>query len=399
MSNDQRAVWITAFVGRSFADEDEPVWNEIRKMLQNLRPIGLEFEDASEPQPRPISKKVREGIERTDVYIGILTHRFPIYGNTTVEGKVDADHNTPKSWGTSSWVVQESGYALGKNKRVILLLEDGVDFPKSDLDADQERIIFTRDKIIYCFGALTSMMGNLIAEKIPHISSDPQLASPPERPTTEQQIETTETQAPSLKAALQFVDEGNFTEGDREFQNFIKDEAEDIKIFIECIYLRAKAVRGDRASLEKLEEISGTRPNDLNVWIQLSNYYTQFNRNKEAAEVLMRGSQVAGEGLRSILIERAANCFAQDRDYGTAYDTLRKVFAEGLARGENRPGSFRTLADIAKHQKYSDLETAALERALDINPADSDTRFRLAYLYSEQNKPQLAMYHYRLHLN
>ncbi len=113
----------------------------------------------------------------------------------------------------------------------------------------------------------------------------------------------------------------------------------------------------------------------------------------------MRGSQVAGEGLRSILIERAANCFAQDRDYGTAYDTLRKVFAEGLARGENRPGSFRTLADIAKHQKYSDLETAALERALDINPADSDTRFRLAYLYSEQNKPQLAMYHYRLHLN
>jgi tetratricopeptide (TPR) repeat protein len=360
--------------------------------------VGLEFEDASEAQPRPISKKVREGIDQTDVYIGILTRRFPIYGDTPVDGKAGADQIAPNSWGTSSWVVQESGYALGKDKRVILLLEEGVDFPKSDLDADQERVVFTRDKMIHCSGALTSMIGNLIAEKIPHISSDPQLASPPERPTTDQQIETTETQGPSLKAALQFVDEGNFTEGDREFQNLIKDEAEAVQIWIECIYLRAKAVRGDRASLEKLEEISRTRPNDLNAWIQLSNYYKQFNRNKEAAEVLMRGSEVVGAGFRSILISRAANCFAKDRDYDTAYDTIRQIFREDLVGTETRRGSLITLADIAKLQKHPDLESAALERALDINPADADTRFRLAYLYSEQGKPQLAMYHYRLHL-
>jgi thioredoxin-like negative regulator of GroEL len=401
MSNDHRAVWIRVFVGRSFLAEDEQVWNEIRKMLQNLRPVGLEFEDASEAQPRPISKKIREGIDRTDVYIGILTRRFPIYSDTPGDGKGEVHHNTPQNWGTSSWVVQESGYALGKDKRVILLLEEGVDFPKSDLDADQERVIFTRDKIVlHCSGALTSMIGNLIAEKVPRISSDPQLASPPERPpAAEQQMEKTETQGPSLKAVLTLVDEGNFSEADREFQNLLKDRAGAYQTYVKCIYLRARAVRGDRASLEKLEEISHTEPSDFGAWIELSNYYSQFNRNKDAAEVLIRGSQAVNVKFRFFLIERAANCFAEDRDYDAAYDTLRKIFAEDLPHGENRHSSFIALADIAKRQKHSDLEAAALERALDINPADSDTRFRLAYLYSEQSKPHLAMYHYRLHLS
>ena len=49
--SDQRPVWLKAFVGRSFLEKDEAIWNEIRKMLVNLRPIGFVFEDASEAQP------------------------------------------------------------------------------------------------------------------------------------------------------------------------------------------------------------------------------------------------------------------------------------------------------------------------------------------------------------
>jgi len=79
MGGDQRPVWIKAFVGRSFLTEDEAVWNEIRRVLVSLRSFGLAFEDASEPQPRPISQKIREGIERNDLYLGIFTRRFPIY--------------------------------------------------------------------------------------------------------------------------------------------------------------------------------------------------------------------------------------------------------------------------------------------------------------------------------
>lgn len=86
---------------------------------------------------------------------------------------------------------------------------------------------------------------------------------------------------------------------------------------------------------------------------------------------------------------------AEDKQYERSRQIIVKLLRE-LTDGEELHSAFLTLADIAKHQNDRDLESAALERALDINPAALDVRFRLAYLYSEMNKHGLAIYHYKL---
>jgi hypothetical protein len=56
------------------------------------------------------------------------------------------------------------------------------------------------------------------------------------------------------------------------------------------------------------------------------------------------------------------------------------------------------MADFAKEQKDRDLEAAALERTLELDPTDKAIRFRIAYLYGEWSKNGLEIHHYRLRL-
>ncbi len=189
MSTGAHPVRLKAFVGRSFLDQDDSVWREIRDILESLRPIGFQFEDAKESQPRAISAKVREAIDRNDMYIGILTRRAPIQSETPVSpiyrrllAAISA-RSIVAQWSPPSWVVQESGYALGKGKQVLLLIEDGVDFPSSNLDADREWISFKREAIPECAPRLVAIISNLIGAALPPVPAGLQV-SPPEAPAT-----------------------------------------------------------------------------------------------------------------------------------------------------------------------------------------------------------------------
>jgi hypothetical protein len=126
VAREERPAILTAFIGRSFEKSDSELWNEVRAILDNLRPLGLKFEDAKEAQARPISAKVQEGIGRNEIYIGILSKRHPIDDSAASGGSwrrrlraAFASRESPLRWVTSFWVVQESGYALGRGKEVI----------------------------------------------------------------------------------------------------------------------------------------------------------------------------------------------------------------------------------------------------------------------------------------
>ena len=79
-----------------------------------------------------MSKKVRERIDRSDVFVGIFSRR------DRLESKAE--------WNTSAWVIDEKAYALAKGKKLVLLREAGVG-SIGGLQGDYEYLEFAREHL------------------------------------------------------------------------------------------------------------------------------------------------------------------------------------------------------------------------------------------------------------
>ncbi len=100
----------SAFVGHSFAPADEVVNTAVISCLQNL---GIAVETGNKPKADRISDKVRRLIDRQFIFVGIFTKRDKIARKS--------------EWTTSPWVIDEKAYAVGVNKRLVLLSEGAGD--------------------------------------------------------------------------------------------------------------------------------------------------------------------------------------------------------------------------------------------------------------------------------
>lgn len=404
MNDEVSAVRIKAFVGRSFLDQDETLWYEIRKILESLRPIGFNFEDAKEAQLRPISEKVRQGIERNDFYIGILTRRLAIKEEAfepNLFWRVFAtfpDPKTPSQWTTSNWVVQESGFALGKGKKVLLLIEQGVDFPSADLDADTEWVPFNRSAIPQCANRLVSIIGNLISEKLPAVPATAQVSPPQETVPSEEQHGTPPAGG-DFRRVVGLLDQGDFKQADEEFERFVGPEGEETgDKWWRYFYLRLKAVRGHTASLDQLKNVVQTEPQNADAQIELAQYYSHFKNHNQAAQILTAGAKTVPDESKAEILRQAARELTKDKQQQKAIEIIRDLMSCLTDPTELRLTYF-SLAEVAKSQADRELESAALERVLDLDPSNSDIRFRLAFLYGDMKKPGLSAYHYNLRLN
>lgn len=317
MSNEVPAIRIRAFVGRSFLKEDEALWYEIRTILESLRSIGFEFEDAKEAQLRPISEKVRQGIETNDFYVGILTRRSPIKEDAPQPSVLKRflssfpHPKTPTQWTTSNWVVQESGYALGRGKRVLLLIEQGVDFPTADLDADTEWIPFDRAAVSQCSSRLVSMIGNLISEKLPAVPPTTQVGAPQESVPPEEQRRVP-LPGGDFDRVIELLNQGEFKEADEEFQRFLGPETQSPgDRWLRYFYLRLKSVRGHAESLEELKAVVQREPQNIDARIQLAQYYSYFKNHDKAAQNLIDGVDVAPQESKARLLRHVAEELAK----------------------------------------------------------------------------------------
>lgn len=404
MSNEIPPIRIRAFIGRSFLEQDERLWYEVRKLSESLRPIGFDFEDAKEAQLRPISDKVRQGVERNDFYIGILTRRLPVGERVTepnVLKRVVSSLFTPKQdsqWTTSNWVVQESGYALGKGKRVLLLIEVGVDFPTADLDADTEWIPFDRSAISECSTRLVSMIGNLISEKLPVVPATVQVA-PLQDTSSSEEMKFEPSPVGAFSRVIGLLNQGKFGQADEEFEKFFTSIAEEpLGQWWRYLYLRRKSVKGDSASLAELKRIVQAEPQNVDARVELAHYYGDFKNYGKQVEILRDGVQAAPEEAKTELLQSVAETLAKDEQQAEALQIIRDLLPR-LTDPTKLRSAFLSLANIAKNQPDRELESAALEHVLDLDPSDSDIRFRLAYLYGEMGKRHLSAYHYKLRLS
>jgi len=119
----------TAFVGHSFASTDDSVNQMIITCLQNL---GVAVETGSRPKADRISDKVKRLIDRQFIFVGVFTRR-------------DKIARKPE-WTTSPWVIDEKAYAVGVNKKLVLLKEVGVG-SIGGIQGDYEYIEFSRGRL------------------------------------------------------------------------------------------------------------------------------------------------------------------------------------------------------------------------------------------------------------
>lgn len=130
------------FLGQSFLTQDQSINRLVTRLLAALNFTILTGE---KPRAGSVSQKVRDRIEKSDVFIGLFTRRDKI------EGKIE--------WTTSQWIIDEKAYALAKGKKLVLLKEQGI--PSiGGLQGDYEFLEFDRSDLADLFVRLVEMFMN-----------------------------------------------------------------------------------------------------------------------------------------------------------------------------------------------------------------------------------------------
>src|SRR2546428_9608400 len=133
----------TAFVAYSFDDPDRQKVRTILDFLNSFREIGFIWESAERAEVESVSSKVRAKIDRSEVFVGILTRRHPVVRFPLRLRDIPAavrGRSLTQEWTAPPWILQEVGYALKGGHSIILFREDGVEVP--GLQGDLEYIPF-----------------------------------------------------------------------------------------------------------------------------------------------------------------------------------------------------------------------------------------------------------------
>jgi hypothetical protein len=122
-----RGAMNSVFIGQSFAVGDASVNKCIAETLEGL---GLKVVTGDKPKAASISEKVKGLIDQQAIFVGIFTRRDKLARK--------------QEWTTSNWVIDEKAYALGKQKRLILIKEQGVG-SIGGIQGDYEYLEFSRE--------------------------------------------------------------------------------------------------------------------------------------------------------------------------------------------------------------------------------------------------------------
>jgi hypothetical protein len=119
----------SAFVGQSFTVVDDRVNHTVKRFLESM---NVKVITGEKPAADSISAKVRRRIESAELFVGVFTRRDRLAGR--------------QEWSTSTWIVDEKAYALARDKKLVLIKEEGVQ-SIGGLQGDYEYIEFQRDRL------------------------------------------------------------------------------------------------------------------------------------------------------------------------------------------------------------------------------------------------------------
>ena len=396
--NSVRPIRLSAFVGRSFLEADKKIWHDLRDILDSLKSMGFDYQDGREGQIRPISEKVRELILRHEIYIGVLTKRYPIWeapSSWLGRWMHPLGLYTPQKWTTSEWVIEEVGFAIGKDRKILLLIEKDVNFPTTDLDGDTQWVLFNRESLSASQTEISQMILHLISQRVTSIVEPVSVATTVSS-DQEKMVSKEPTFPDQIKMIKENVRNGNFTEANRIQSEIIESQTDiEFRSFFDAYILRLRACDNDTDALARLINKCTVDPSDFNAVEQLASVYSSFKQPSQASQLLLFHLDKISSTQRSYLAISAATALCDDRKITEAISLL----LEQLPKEQDesvRVLLYRGVASSAEKANNLDLEISFLEKVVKLVPTDNDVRFRLAYAYSDNNLAKQAAYHYKL---
>jgi tetratricopeptide (TPR) repeat protein len=405
---------LKAFVGHSFNKDDEKINRTFFDFFDSLKDsANLEWDHAEDAQAIGLSEKVKNKMEGKDLFIGIFTRKDKKIEEkklrNRLRGKKCGSAND-FTWATSEWTIQESGYALGKNMRLLFLIEEGVDI-SAGLHADIEWVKFNRENSTECFTKISQLLGSIIKEIEKKPVTEMQVTSSDIGKDREEEKEKEEEQKKEESVYTEIfkdkeylkeliVDEGNLYKAKQELDRIIKEDKGGKffdQIYWKMMFFKFKIAAGYTDALSEMITLAKENPNESRPFLALANYYNQYHKYGLAAHEYIKVAEMKKEKNERIsYIGEAAECYANNKNFKQAYGILLKEFNNNKLDSSHLFNLHKCLSKIAKIEGSDQHFIAFSEKALDYNPSDPNTRFSLAYHYSLIDNNPGALYHYKM---
>lgn len=395
---------ITAFIGRNFIKEDEQLWAEIAKFLNSLSKVGFSYEDAEESQAKPISDKVKEKIDRNDIFIGVLTKREPIFDKPVFSlGKYHLVTN-PCNWTPSYWVIQESGYAIGMKKKVIFLTEDGLTMP-GGLNADFEYVTIYKTNLSDTFTKLNQIIANEIGAKLKYIEEQPvsrsaEIMAPEQSTVYQKHPPLIEENFLSWEKFSKALEKKDFPEAEKQFNNLLEQDQFKNQTVAKAFFYKELYFAGKSDAFQELKAIADSNPEEVNIIEALVDCLQFYDKQKDAGDLIeyyLDKNSNYDNKIKLVTILSSTNIKLKDfeKSKRILYPFLEN---ENTNTDEQNFALYKAMGDVYKEHGELDISCALYENALNYKPTDLSLRFKLAFDYDEIKKPALSVYHYKSNL-
>lgn len=400
------------FLAHSFAEEDREVVAFYKRFLDQYRSRGLRWVNAEPGEAGSLNAKIRRLIEGSSVFLGIMSRRHVLIDR---EGTFRGDEKPlglilgslwhSPTWATSGWTLQESGYAVGRDLTVILLVEEGVQ-DLAGLQGDIVRIGFRRAALSESLQELTGQLNSVLAAAEHVVGAvEAEGAEPTEEPSAREQPPASAAEGESDKAhrALRdffraaYAEEFDLSHVENKAAEALAEaQDDDARALIEEELLDATARSGGEAGLERLLQKNTASPSRAIAWA-IASYWRNKKEPERELEWCSRCLALETTGKFDpsdalVNSRRARALVVLER-----IDEARAVLTDAMASSrDDRSKSVlaEALASTAKAAGEQVEELAWLEYALSRTPDNNDLRFRAGRAASALGRQEQCLVHY-----
>jgi len=404
---------LTAFVAHSFAPEDQLKIRPILAQLDAFHEMGFVWKSGEPAEADRVSEKIRRRILDAQVFIGILTRKHPVFNLTNTfksAWELVTNKLQPARWTPPAWVIQESGFALGLERKVILFVEPNLDFPA--LQGDLEYVSYNYLDATDAVRRLSEMISKLIAEQA-GIRVETVVRDESEGQKKQETISATAEAKETVKASQS--SEPGFVEIFREFRLAIskkdvalarkqldagveliragKSTADELTWRCHCLFVLYRA--GDVPAFQELKRIETENPKDPTPARFIGEALWSFKEFSEAAGYYKRAAELSTdeEDKDSFLLD-CASALIEAKLSDQAEPILTRLLRE--AKDELRTQAAEKLYGILKSSSRHFEAFGTAEVLLHENPGLAGFRFSLGLDYHRRNLHDLFLHHFYL---